>query len=306
MHSARAYYRLHVALASLAGAAVFAGAWVVWQAVGTAPTSPAELLEACRAAFATVSPGSVLVLALAGLTGASVFRGARSLVGQLRTARRLSRRFRALDEIGIDGFPVRVLDDPRPHAFCAGLLRPRVYISTGAEAALSAAEIRAVLAHEHHHAGQRDPLRLLAAQVASEALFFLPVMRRARRRYADLAEMAADAAAVERTGSPGALAAAMLRFDQIAAPGTVGIAPERVDHLLGERPRWELSASLIAGALMAIVGVVAVAVGAEAAAPASGFAVSALLMQVCGVAMIGLPLATAGWVLALARRARYR
>ena len=303
MDSARTYYRLHVALASLAGAAVLAGAWVVWQAVGTAPTSPAELAVACRSAFAMVTPGSVLILALSGLAGASVFRAVRSLVGQLRTARRLSRRFRALEQATIDGLAVRVLDDLRPQAFCAGLLRPRVYISSGARAALSGAEIRAVLAHEHHHARQRDPLRLLAAQVASEALFFLPVMRRARSRYADLAEMAADAAAVERAGSPGALAAAMLRFDQIAAPGTVGIAPERVDHLLGAQPRWELSASLIAGAFMAIVGVMVLAVGADAAAPAGGFALSSLLMQACGVTMIGLPLVTAAWVLALARRA---
>ena len=306
MHSARTYYRLHVGLASLAGAAVVAGTWVVWKAVGTAPTSPAELLEACRAAFATMTLGSLLVLALAALTGVSIFRAVRSLVGQLRTARRLSRRFRTLDETSIDGIRVRVLDDQRPQAFCAGLLRPRVYVSSGAKAALSAAEVRAVLAHEHHHARQRDPMKLLAAQVASEALFFLPVMRRARRRYADLAEMAADAAAVERAGSPGALAAAMLRFDQVAAPGTVGIAPERVDHLLGTRPRWDLSASLFAGALMAIGGVVALAVGAEAAVPAGGFAMSALLMQVCGVAMIGLPLVTAAWLLALARRAHFR
>ena len=306
MRSARNYYLLHVVLAAVAGATILAGIWVVWHAVGTAPRSTAELLEACRSAFATMSPGSVLVLALAGLTFTSVFRALRSLVSQLGTAHRLSRRFRSLDEVDIDGMRVRVLDDERPHAFCAGLLRPRVYISSGARDALRPAEIRAILAHERHHAQQRDPLRLLAAQVASEALFFLPVMRRARRRYADLAELAADAAAVERAGSPGALAAAMLRFDQIAAPGTVGIAPERVDHLLGARPRWELSASLIAGALMAIVGIVVLVGGAAAAAPVGGFATSALLMQVCGVAMIALPVVAAAWMFAVARRAASR
>ena len=247
-----------------------------------------------------------MVLALAALVITSACRAVGSLIGQLRTARRLNRRFGGLHEVLIDGLRVRVIDDARPQAFCAGLLRPRLYLSSGARAALTPAELRAVLAHERHHARQRDPLRLLAAQVAGDALFFLPAMRRARRRYADLAEMAADAAAVERAGSPGALAAAMLRFDQVAAPGSVGIAPERVDHLLGKRLRWELSASRFAGAVLAIAVILALTVAAAVTVPAGGFAMSALLMQACGVAVIAVPLVASAWVSGVGRRSSSR
>src|SRR4051794_29773313 len=72
-------------------------------------------------------------------------------------------------------------DDPTPQAFCAGYVRQRVYISTGALALLSEPELAAVRAHDRHHAASRDPLRLACARVCSHALFFLPALRRAAR-----------------------------------------------------------------------------------------------------------------------------
>jgi len=143
---------------------------------------------------------------------------------------------------------VLVISDPRPQAFCAGYLRPRVYISQAALNILGDAELRAVLAHEHHHRRVRDPLRLACGRVLSQALFFLPALRALFVRYSDLAELNADGAAV-RAGEGGrsALASALLAFE--ASGG--GISPERVDSLLGQAvswrcPRWLMSASFFA------------------------------------------------------------
>ena len=150
----------------------------------------------------------------------------------------LARRRRAPADRGADagagaardrGREVLVIPGAQPLAFCAGLLRPRVYVSTGALERLGEAELAAVVAHEAHHAARRDPLRLLVARAIGDAysLGALP------RREQALAELAADAAAVRCRGvAP--LASALLAFDPTA------IAPERVDRLAGEAPRHEV------------------------------------------------------------------
>jgi Zn-dependent protease with chaperone function len=145
-----------------------------------------------------------------------------------------------------------VFDDQRPRAFCAGLLRPRVYLSSGAAQALGADELRAVLAHESRHRERHDPLRATLATVLTEALFFLPVMSRLRDGFVAVLELAADDAAVAAChGDAAPLAGAMLVFDDAASPaGAVGIAPERVDHLLGTPLTWRIPVRLlVAGAL---------------------------------------------------------
>jgi len=131
-------------------------------------------------------------------------------------------------------------------------------------------------------------------------------MRRARQRYGDLAEIAADEAAVRSTGGPGPLAAAMLRFDQHGTAGAVGVAPERVDHLLGGHPRWELSTALLAGAILSILGILTLAYAAAATTPSAGLSLSMPSMQVCGVAMVAVSALAAMWILSTARRVRPR
>ena len=303
MHSASRYYRLHVGLAAIGAFVLVASGWVLWHSVDASSVSASALLQACRGVIGDLSLGSLPVLALFALTSVSAVRAVRSAVRQVRVTRRFVNRARKLEEITLEGVRVRLLDDPRPHAFCAGVRRPSLYLSTGARATLSQSELRAVLAHEEHHARQRDPLRLLLAQVAGEALFFLPVMRRARHRYADLAEIAADEAAVRRTGGPGALAAAMLRFDQHSTAGAVGISPERVEHLFGAHPRWELSASLLAGAGLSLLGLATLTYATAAVTPVGGLSLSTLSMQVCGLAMVAVPVLASTWILTTARRA---
>src|SRR5207245_1984608 len=158
-------------------------------------------------------PAQLRVLALAGLSVAVISRGVASAWRAHRSARRLLGQLRLCGELA--GPPRALLvDEAVPQAFCAGLLRPRVYLSTGAIERLDEAELQAVLTHEAHHAARRDPLRLLVAHVLSDALFFLPAMRRLRRRYAAFAELAADEAALGATGATQPLASAMLTFGE--------------------------------------------------------------------------------------------
>jgi hypothetical protein len=211
----------------------------------------------------------VLVLALIGAVVA--VRALSAVAHELSAARRLANRISPHAMVCIDG--ARVLDDARPRAFCAGLLRPRVYVTSGALATLDAAAFEAVLAHERRHAECRDPLFLAMSGVLSHALFFLPSLRRLGQQRQALAELRADEfAASGGARSRSALARAMLTFCESSAPGErVGVDPARVDHLLGETPRWRFPAALCAVTavlLCLLIGLV-VLVGREATGAAT-------------------------------------
>jgi Zn-dependent protease with chaperone function len=192
----------------------------------------------------------VALAALALADGLVLWRLGPSLWRQAHAQRRL----RALPVLGrreVGAHGVTVVRDRRPLAFCAGLLRPALYVSDAALARLGEPELRAVIEHEAHHARRRDPLRQLAAQTVADAFGFLPPLRGLARSTAALADLAADAAAVAAVGSRAPLAGALLALE---AP-----APERVDHLLG-RPVAAVPPGVLAGAVVALAALAAVAV----------------------------------------------
>ena len=151
----------------------------------------------------------VLVLALVGLV--VTVQAVAAAVGEVLDSRRFARALRAQKPR-----PLRdawLIADERPRAFCAGLIRPTVYVSSGAVALLDEAALGAVLAHERHHARRRDPLRLAAGRVCARALFFVPGLRELLRRQQSLAELSADESAIAAAPeNRAALAQAMLKL----------------------------------------------------------------------------------------------
>jgi Zn-dependent protease with chaperone function len=195
---------------------------------------------------------------------------------------------------------VLVIDDPRPQAFCAGYLRPRVYISQAALDLLGEAELQAVLAHERHHLRVRDPLRLACGRILSQALFFLPALRALFGRYCDVAELNADGAAVRaRAGGRAALASALLAFDASGA----GISPERVDSLLGQSIGWRRPWWLVGASVIALSSLLAVTWGAsQAASVRATFNFPFLSSQPCLAMLSVVALLGCGIVLAILPR----
>jgi len=296
---ARAVLALHVGLGVLATAVlVFAFATAVGGLSFTAPSVTA-LAQACASfVLPEVSVAAVVSLALGSLALAVLLLGLRSAARQGLASRRI---VRALPRRGGGPSGAILFDHAHPQAFCAGLLRPRIYLSTGATATLSAEELQAVLAHEAHHAHVRDPLRVFVVRVVGDALFFLPAARRLAERYADLAELAADAAAVRKGGAQ-PLASALLTFEA-ADPAVVGIAPERVDHLLGARPAWQLPVALIVWSLTALTIVAVITMRLDAAQHGPALNVPLFAAQTCMLVMAFLPLLFGGLGILGARRA---
>jgi Zn-dependent protease with chaperone function len=247
----------------------------------------------------------ILVLAVLGatVTVLAVGGAARELTASRRFLRHLA---------GQNPQPLHealVITDPEPRAFCAGLLRPRVYLSTGALSALDEAGLGAVLAHERHHARCRDPLRLAVGRVLARALFFVPPLADLIEQQAALAELSADESAVNAApANRSGLASAMLSFSD--APSSVrskGIDPARVDFLLGEPASWRFPALLCiaAGSVLALL----VAVGALAGHLASGSATLAppfLSRQPCIVVLAAIPAVLGVLTVVYRRRVRTR
>jgi hypothetical protein len=224
-----------------------------------------------RLAYPAANAAALTILVLAGL-GAIVTLIALAAIGrEVLSARRLARRLAELHPVARDG--VLVIDDERREAFCAGLLRPRVYVTTGAIASLDEPGLNAVLLHERHHARRRDPLRLAATRVIERSLFFLPGLRQVREGQQLLAELGADESAVaDQSSGRSALAGAMLSFSEVPdGDGSAGLDPARVDVLLGQPPSWRFPAMLClaAAALLAIIVTTAILVGREAAGSAT-------------------------------------
>jgi len=197
-------------------------------------------------------------MAFALLDALVIARASVSLVRGLRGQRAFLRHLPVLRETVVHGHAVRVVPR-RSGVFCAGLLRPAVYVAEGTLRAGRSAELRAILAHEEHHRARRDPLRLLCARVVADALRPLPPFASLADRQAALAELAADAASVKALGDVKPLASALARFDASDEPGTGG-APERVDQLTGL-----LRAATIPSALLVAVGVALAAIVAAVA-----------------------------------------
>jgi Zn-dependent protease with chaperone function len=197
----------------------------------------------------------VLLLAVVVVDGGVIVRAARSLARQLAAHRALVRSLPVRAVIEVEGHPVRVVPGRSLRAFCAGLLRPAVYVSAGTLEQVRGPELRAILAHEHHHRARRDPLRMLLARVVADAFRPLRPLATLADRHTALADLAADAAAVRAVGGVQPLAAALVRFDRAS-----GVAPERVDHLVRRGPPASVSAWLLAVAALALGGIAGVTV----------------------------------------------
>ena len=155
---------------------------------------------------------------------------------------------------------VVVLASEVPIAFCFGLLRPRICVSTGLAEALTEKELMAVLLHEDHHRRHYDPLRQLLAEVLAAVLFFLPIAAELRDMFVTTTEIEADRRAVRLAGRP-ALARALhkmlthplaTRLPRAAGISGLSATSVRIDELLTDRPAaMRLSAhSLVTSSLI--------------------------------------------------------
>lgn len=289
MRSASRLYRVDLAVGVLGAGVLLLALASAWRLVNVEFPTPQDLLNACReAVFSGETAISLAVLTLTGIGAAAVVLAARSAVRHYRAQQLALSKLPVEYEAEYRGVGLTVFTHDRPEAFTAGLLRPRLYLSSEALRA-ETTELAAVIEHEFYHCYRHDPLRLLLVQVLSDAFFFLPAIRRLSDRYSQLAELAADDAAVAKGASRGTIASALLTFGEGPRPGVVGIAPERVDHLCGEVTRWKFPTTLVVTTLGTLIGLWAIAVLLLFMAAPKGLGLAGMSAQVCMVAMAAVP-----------------
>jgi Zn-dependent protease with chaperone function len=88
-----------------------------------------------------------------------------------------------------------------PTAFCAGALRPRVYVTDSLVDLLQPSALAAVIAHEQAHARRRDPLRRSMLAALSALFLDAPWVLWLRSHHRENAEISADRAAATRVGA---------------------------------------------------------------------------------------------------------
>jgi Zn-dependent protease with chaperone function len=255
-----------------------------------------------KLSYPAANVDAIVIVLLAALGLVVTARGLTGAVRELQASRRFHRFLSGEQPRALHG--ALLIDDAQPRAFCAGLLRPRVYVSTGALSLLDDAALGAVLAHERHHARRHDPLRLAAGRVLARALFFLPALGDLVERQQALAELSADESAVnDLPGNRSALARAMLTFsDTPADGGSTGVDPARVDYLLGDPPGWRFPALLCLVATSVLVLLVTLAVLAgQVASGSATLALPFLSHQPCILVLAAIP-AVLGVVAANYRR----
>jgi beta-lactamase regulating signal transducer with metallopeptidase domain len=110
-------------------------------------------------------------------------------------------------QLGLTG-RIDLIDMPIPLAFCYGLLRPRIMLTTGLRALLAPDELAAVLQHERTHLRRYDPLRAWLWTIGDGLWWWAPgAAEEARLRH----ELIADQAVIT-AGDHQPLARAVLKL----------------------------------------------------------------------------------------------
>lgn len=225
-----------------------------------------EAAGACRLLLAHVIPAQ-LSLALSVVLAVHVTAVAIIAVRAGRRTNRLMGLLVGPEPVltNVDGRAVHIIDDPSPLCLCAGVLRPRILLSSGAIDRLAPEELRAVVAHEWSHRRRGDPLRLLLAVAFARSVAWLD--RGVPSLLADYRfriECRADREAVDATGLHelvGALVSLLTPHEppETATAATSSSIAKRIRAL--ERPsklRQEIAhLALVPTAAMLTIGLVA-------------------------------------------------
>ncbi len=167
----------------------------------------------------------------------------------------------AMERVGVE--PVICIALDISLAFCAGILRPQIYLSRGLVDQLYPSELDAVLLHERHHSVRRDPFRYAVATALKDVCFYLPVLDWLFRYQRENAELGADRAAMQVVGRrplAGALWALGTALDSPVIAAFTAAAELRVAQVLGDPlPPRRPARSLLLASVVGMLSLVATA-----------------------------------------------
>lgn len=224
------------------------GPLLAWAATGPTllPSPAAEVCQRCISAAnpfghavqdGIVPPVLLFIIPAAAATAIGANIAAR-LISEKRTSRQAADSLLAgAQHTTICGYQVTIVDRHEKIALSFPPRRGGIVLSTAALRALTAGELRAVLAHEHAHVRQRHHHIRSMIEAVAPPLTWLPLMKACRDAVPHYLEIAADAAATREVGTDAVVSALVALGDHPAQPkrvrGAMGMAgPERIRHLV--------------------------------------------------------------------------
>lgn len=109
-------------------------------------------------------------------------------------------------------------NDSLKFAFTSGVMRPKIFLSTGICKYLTTKELRLVILHELYHHREKDPLKNYVISIVREFLFFVPFVHVMVRVFSDANEKAADDHAVKISRDPLELASTLIKMGKASHP----------------------------------------------------------------------------------------
>lgn len=180
--------------------------WCHWRNGGNASVCPMHGVEA-----PPTLPMTSLFMLFGLLVLAQVWRVFRAVAMSARVAGRLQQACARQMQIGAQR--VNIICSPQPFALSLAWPRPQILVSESVPGALSAEELRALVAHEQAHIERRDGVMRLLLVLSTAVL--LPRARAELLAQWDLAvELCCDERAACRTDRL-TVAAALLRFQRL-------------------------------------------------------------------------------------------
>ncbi len=158
-----------------------------WNGVACLAAASGQPADLARAATLAAVAGSLVVASRAAWTTLQLRRALRQLP-------------RGAPRPELERHGVEYITSAAPSAFCAGALRPRVYITDSLVQLLNPLALAAVIAHERAHARRRDPLRRSLLAALSDVLINAPWVLWFRHRQRVRAEVSADRMAAAQLG----------------------------------------------------------------------------------------------------------
>lgn len=204
---ARALFRLRMLPAVVATAAMAQGilSFVVFE--------PRSEQEAIGVVLTALAAAGVVFYALA------IARWARVTIATNRVLRTWMRTATPISLPGIS-LPSYAIDVAFPVVAVVGILRARVVVARQVLAHSSAAELRAIAAHEQGHIENRDNIRRAVMACLPDPLSMTPLGTRLAERWHEAAEQAADDAAGQHSPHGRCdLASALLNVARLAPAG---------------------------------------------------------------------------------------
>lgn len=204
--------------------------------------------------------GTIILTLISGRIALVLFRIGRLRHKIVKNAFRL-KRYRHIGPL-VKGFGLRkafrLVEDDQPYAFCFGVIRQHMYVSTALIDSMNRAEVKAVLLHEKYHLEQKDSLTMLIASIMQILFPFFPIIGDLFIRYRIECETRADQAAIETLQTREPLVTVLKKMLSAPPPKSFAFAPladrtlePRIRQLVTrETPRtrpslWRLGVSLV-------------------------------------------------------------